>query len=131
ARRLAELLRGDGLGARDGDLDQPPETGIAHVATGLLEAGFIWPGAQLVVLAEADLAGTRTGARPSHRMPSRRRGGVDPLQPPPGDFIVHEQHGGGRYLEMTSRTIQGATRDYLVIEYAPSKRGQPPDRLAP
>jgi transcription-repair coupling factor (superfamily II helicase) len=42
---------------------------------------------------------------------------------------VHEQHGVGRYLEMTSRTVAGATREYLVIEYAPSKRGQPPDRL--
>jgi len=42
---------------------------------------------------------------------------------------VHEQHGVGRYLEMTSRTVQGATREYLVIEYAPGKRGQPPDKL--
>ncbi len=129
ARRLAELLRSEGLGARDGDLAKPPEPGVTHVATGLLEAGFVWPAAGLVVLAEADLAGTRPGARQSHRMPSRRRGGIDPLQLTPGDFIVHEQHGVGRYLEMTSRTIQGATRDYLVIEYAPSKRGQPPDRL--
>ncbi|HYK28541.1 MAG TPA: transcription-repair coupling factor [Streptosporangiaceae bacterium] len=129
AKRLAELLRSDGLGARDGDLGVQPEAGIAHVATGLLEAGFVWPACRLVVLAEADLAGTRSGTRQSHRMPSRRRGGIDPLQLTPGDYIVHEQHGVGRYLEMTSRTIQGATRDYLVIEYAPSKRGQPPDRL--
>jgi transcription-repair coupling factor (superfamily II helicase) len=129
ARRLAELLRGDGLGARDGDLSEQPETGLAHVTTGLLESGFVWPAVRLVVLAEQDLAGTRTGTRQSHRMPSRRRGGIDPLQLTSGDYIVHEQHGVGRYLEMTSRTVQGATRDYLVIEYAPSKRGQPPDRL--
>jgi transcription-repair coupling factor (superfamily II helicase) len=129
AKRLAELLRGEGLGARDGDLAQLPEPGIAHVATGQLESGFVWPSIGLAVLAEADLSGTRTGTRQSHRMPSRRRGGIDPLQLTPGDFIVHEQHGVGRYLEMTSRTVQGATRDYLVIEYAPSKRGQPPDRL--
>jgi transcription-repair coupling factor (superfamily II helicase) len=129
ARRLAELLRGEGLGARDGDLPEPPEQGLAHVATGLLESGFVWPAIRLAVLAEADLAGTRPGTRPSHRMPSRRRGGIDPLQLTPGDYVVHEQHGVGRYLEMTSRTVQGATRDYLVIEYAPSKRGQPPDRL--
>jgi transcription-repair coupling factor (superfamily II helicase) len=129
AKRLAELLRGEGLGARDGDLAQVPEPGIAHVATGQLESGFVWPSVGLAVLAEADLSGTRTGTRQSHRMPSRRRGGIDPLQLTPGDFIVHEQHGVGRYLEMTSRTVQGATRDYLVIEYAPSKRGQPPDRL--
>jgi transcription-repair coupling factor (superfamily II helicase) len=129
ARRLAELLRGDGLGARDGDLTEQPETGLAHVTTGLLESGFVWSAVRLVVLAEQDLAGTRTGTRQSHRMPSRRRGGIDPLQLTSGDYIVHEQHGVGRYLEMTSRTVQGATRDYLVIEYAPSKRGQPPDRL--
>jgi transcription-repair coupling factor (superfamily II helicase) len=129
AKRLAELLRGEGLGARDGDLAQPPEPGLAHVGTGLLESGFVWPTVKLVVLAEADMAGTRTGSRQSHRMPSRRRGGIDPLQLTPGDYIVHEQHGVGRYLEMTSRTVQGATRDYLVIEYAPSKRGQPADRL--
>jgi transcription-repair coupling factor (superfamily II helicase) len=129
AKRLAEMLRADGLGARDGDLAAPPEPGIAHVATGQLETGFVWPSVRLAVLAEADLAGTRTGSKQSHRMPSRRRGGIDPLQLTPGDYIVHEQHGVGRYVEMTSRTVQGATRDYLVIEYAPSKRGQPPDRL--
>jgi transcription-repair coupling factor (superfamily II helicase) len=129
AKRLAELLRGAGLGARDGDLVEPPEPGLAHIATGQLESGFVWPALKLVLLSEADLAGTRSGPRPSHRMPSRRRGGIDPLQLTPGDYIVHEQHGVGRYLEMTSRTVQGATRDYLVIEYAPSKRGQPADRL--
>ncbi len=129
AKRLAEMLRGEGLGAADGNLARPPEPGVAHVATGMLETGFVWPSVQLAVLAEADLAGTRPGSRQGHRMPSRRRGGIDPLQLTPGDFIVHEQHGVGRFLEMTSRTVQGATRDYLVIEYAPSKRGQPGDRL--
>jgi transcription-repair coupling factor (superfamily II helicase) len=46
-----------------------------------------------------------------------------------GDYIVHEQHGVGRYVEMVQRTVQGATREYLVVEYAPAKRGQPGDRL--
>jgi transcription-repair coupling factor (superfamily II helicase) len=130
AQRLSELLRSEGLGARAGDLDRAPEPGLASVATGLLEAGFTWPSVRLAVLAEADMAGQRTGGtRKDRRMPSRRRGGIDPLQLSPGDYIVHEQHGVGRYVEMTSRTVQGSTRDYLVIEYAPSKRGQPPDRL--
>ena len=42
---------------------------------------------------------------------------------------MHEQHGVGRYVELVNRTVQGAAREYLVIEYAPSKRGQPGDRL--
>ena len=54
---------------------------------------------------------------------------VDPLQLRPGDFVVHEQHGVGRYVEMTQRTVAGATREYLVIEYAASRRGHPGDRL--
>jgi transcription-repair coupling factor (superfamily II helicase) len=129
AQRLAELLRNADLGARTADLDAPPEPSVAVIATGALESGFVWTGLKLAVLSETDLAGQRTGSRDRSRMPSRRRGGIDPLQLTPGDYIVHSQHGVGRYLEMTSRTIQGATREYLVIEYAPSKRGQPPDRL--
>src|SRR5450756_1990124 len=66
-------------------------------------------------------------------MPSRRRNVVDPLALRPGDFVVHEQHGVGRFVELASRTIgsgaSAATREYLVIEYASSKRGQPGDRL--
>jgi transcription-repair coupling factor (superfamily II helicase) len=127
-QRLAELLRGENLAARAADITAPPEPGVAVVATGQLEYGFVWPSISLAVLSEFDLAGQRT-ARDRSRMPSRRRGGIDPLQLTTGDYVVHSQHGVGRYLEMTSRTVQGATREYLVIEYAPSKRGQPPDRL--
>ncbi|HEX6932102.1 MAG TPA: transcription-repair coupling factor [Streptosporangiaceae bacterium] len=129
AQRLAEILRGENLGARAGDLAAPPEPGVAVVSTGLLDAGFVWPQIKLAVLGEDDISGQRAGGRDRSRMPSRRRGGIDPLQLSPGDYVVHSQHGVGRYLEMTSRTVQGATREYLVIEYAPGKRGQPPDRL--
>ncbi|HKA95753.1 MAG TPA: CarD family transcriptional regulator, partial [Streptosporangiaceae bacterium] len=129
AQRLAEMLRADGLGARLGDLDDPPEPGVPYVTTGLISNGFTWEAARLAVICEADLVGQRTGSRETRRMPSRRRGGIDPLQLTAGDYVVHEQHGVGRYLEMTSRSVQGAVREYLVIEYAPGKRGQPPDRL--
>jgi transcription-repair coupling factor (superfamily II helicase) len=128
AERLTELLRGEGLGARLGELPEAPEPGVPSVTTGMIIHGFSWESARLAVLTEADLAGQRTASR-DMRMPSRRRGGIDPLQLAVGDYVVHEQHGVGRYLEMTSRTVQGAVREYLVIEYAPGKRGQPPDRL--
>jgi transcription-repair coupling factor (superfamily II helicase) len=132
AQRLAEMLRGEGVGARLGDITDKPDAAVAYVATGVLEQGFIWPDGRLALLTEADLAArgaSRPASRDMRRLPSRRRGGVDPLQLKPGDYVVHEQHGVGRYLEMTSRTAGGATREYLVIEYAPAKRGHPPDRL--
>ena len=46
-----------------------------------------------------------------------------------GDYVVHEQHGVGRFVEMKQREVGGATREYLVLEYGASKRGGPPDRL--
>jgi transcription-repair coupling factor (superfamily II helicase) len=133
AQRLAEMLRGEGFGARLGDIVGPPEAGVPYVSTGELRQGFSWPSVKLALLTEADLAArgaSRPGSRDERRMPStRRRGGVDPLQLKPGDYVVHEQHGVGRFVEMTSRTAAGATREYLVLEYAPAKRGHPPDRL--
>ena len=62
-------------------------------------------------------------------MPVRRKNTIDPLELTPGDPVVHNQHGVGRYVEMVQRSVAGSVREYLVIEYAPSKRGQPGDRL--
>ena len=133
AQRLAEMLRGENVGARmQEDVDDAPEPGVPYVTTARIQNGFVWPAVQLALLTESDLAGHPAGlptTRDMRRMPSRRRGGVDPLQLKAGDYVVHEQHGVGRYVEMTSRTAAGATREYLVIEYAPGRRGQPPDRL--
>ncbi|KUP95921.1 transcription-repair coupling factor [Thermobifida cellulosilytica] len=129
AERLTSMLRDAGLGTQLREsLPEPPDPAVATVTTGLLEHGFVWRSVRTVVLTETDLVGQRSSTRDMRRMPSRRRG-VDPLQLKPGDYVVHEQHGIGRYIEMVSRSVQGATREYLVIEYAPSKRGQPGDRL--
>src|SRR2546429_7637250 len=76
------------------------------------------------------MSGGRGASRKDMRkMPSRRRNTIDPLELRAGDFVVHEQHGIGRYVELVQRTVNGAEREYLVIEYAASKRGQPGDRL--
>ena len=105
--------------------------GVVTVVRGAIEEGFGVPGRALVVLTETDLTGTRGAVTGATRMPSRRRNAVDPRALRSGDFIVHEQHGIGRYLEMIERTVGGAKREYLLIEYAPSKRGKhsQPDRL--
>ena len=130
ARRLAEQLGEADVPARvvTGVTRWPPGAGVVTVTTGRLEHGIDAPGAGLLVVTEADIRGQK-GARDVTRLPSRRRNTIDPLALSPGDFVVHEQHGVGRYVEMVQRTVGGATREYLVLEYAPGKRGQPPDRL--
>ncbi|MFC4008311.1 transcription-repair coupling factor [Nonomuraea purpurea] len=121
AERMVELLKGVDVPARlQKFLDKAPEAKVVHVSTGLIEHGFITPG--LAVLTHLDLVGQKASTKDMRRLPSRRRNMVDPLQLKVGDHVVHEQHGVGRYVEMVQRTVQGATREYLVIEYAKGDR---------
>ena len=112
-------------------LDHPPAAGTVTVVRGTLEDGFLVPALGLAVLTESDITGARggTSSREMAKMPVRRRNAVDPLALRSGDHVVHEQHGIGRFLQMVERTVSGATREYLLVEYASSKRGQPGDRL--
>lgn len=121
AERMVELLKGVDVPARlQRYLDKAPEPKVVHVSTGLIEHGFITP--RLAVLTHLDLVGQKASTKDMRRLPSRRRNMVDPLQLKVGDHVVHEQHGVGRYVEMVQRTVQGATREYLVIEYAKGDR---------
>jgi len=130
AERLHERLREAGIAARlDPSLGTEPEPSVVHVTTASIEHGFVHPELGLALLTEADLVGQRASTKDMRRLPSRRRHVVDPLQLHAGDYVVHEQHGVGRYVEMVQRTVAGATREYLVIAYAASRRGQPADRL--
>ncbi|HWM40720.1 MAG TPA: transcription-repair coupling factor [Streptomyces sp.] len=129
AVRTVEVLSGEGIAARqETDLGEIAPS-VVHVARGCLDNGFVDPVLKLAVLTETDLSGQKAAGREAARMPVRRRKQIDPLTLVAGDYIVHEQHGVGRYVEMVQRTVQGATREYLLVEYAPAKRGQPGDRL--
>ncbi|MFZ0158292.1 MAG: transcription-repair coupling factor, partial [Kineosporiaceae bacterium] len=130
AKRLVEVLAGADVPARlVAALEAPLQPALVQVTTAPIEHGFVADELRIALLTESDIAGTRSATKDMRRLPSRRRAIVDPLQLRPGDYVVHEQHGVGRYVEMIQRTMAGATREYLVIEYAPSKRGQPGDRL--
>ncbi len=135
AKRVSEVLSEhdvpNHIEADAGMLDRLP-AGLVHVTTGALGRGFIAARAKLVVVSESDLTvggAQGTSTRDMRRMPSKRRGQVDPLELRLGDHVVHEQHGVGKFIEMVQRTVGGATREYLLLEYGASKRGQAPDRL--
>ncbi|MGI8576898.1 MAG: transcription-repair coupling factor [Nocardioidaceae bacterium] len=129
-QRLVEVLKGHDIAARFvDDLAGPLPEGVVQVVQGSLAHGFVADAIMLVVLTGDDLTSQQTISRDPQRMPSRRRKQIDPLELRTGDAVVHEQHGIGRYVEMVQRTVAGAAREYLVIEYAASKRGQPTDKL--
>ena len=103
--------------------------GVVGVLKGPLRDGVVVAGANLVVITETDLTGNRATGVEGKRLAAKRRNTVDPLALTAGDLVVHDQHGIGRFVEMTERTVGGARREYLVLEYASSKRGQQADRL--
>jgi transcription-repair coupling factor (superfamily II helicase) len=132
AARAVEQLSGADVPATAAAEDFAVTGGVVTVACGGLTEGFVAPELGLVVLTEQDLTGRGAPAATrdlNTKMPSRRRNAVDPLALKPGDYVVHDQHGIGRFVEMVQRTVAGATREYLLLEYASSKRGHPGDRL--
>ena len=131
AQRAVEVLRDAGLGATlTEEIEAAPAPGELLVSCGGLNHGFVDEASRLVVLTGNDVSGGRgASTRDMRKMPSRRRNTIDPLELRAGDYVVHEQHGIGRYVELVQRVVNGASREYLVIEYAASKRGQPADRL--
>lgn len=106
-----------------------PKAGVVGVLKGPLHDGVILPGANLVIITETDLTGNRVTASEGKKLAAKRRNVVDPLALTAGDLVVHDQHGIGKFVEMTERVVGGARREYLVLEYASSKRGGGSDRL--
>ena len=128
--RLVSTLMDLGIPARQTEeltLDLTDQ--VVEVTVGHQESGIQVKSAGLILVTEVDLFGSRDTSKENRSLPSKRRVVIDPLTLKSGDYVVHEQHGVGRYIEMSQRTVANATREYLVIEYAASKRGQRGDRL--
>ncbi len=137
--RAADVLAERELPARIAD-DYPAdaEPHMAYLVQSCVEHGFELPELKLAVIGETEFYGRTAGydTRQVKKLASRRKNVVDPLQLKAGDFVVHQTHGIGKFLELTQREVSSGgrnavktTREYLVIEYAPSKRGYPGDKL--
>jgi transcription-repair coupling factor (superfamily II helicase) len=120
ADRLAAVLAEEGLSVPvlasdtgDGETDFG-RSGI-RVVVAPLDRGFVVPAAKVAVLAEADVSGRRRAHRPARARARPVDGFFDDLAP--GDYVVHRQHGVARYKGMVTRTVNGAARDYLLLEY--------------
>ncbi len=120
------------------ELIDEPAAGVATLVTAAVESGFQVPSAKLAVLTENEFYGRTIAGdrRVVKKLASRRKNVVDPVQLKPGDFVVHQTHGIGKFVELTQREVvsggrdkKKTTREYIVLEYAPSKRGYPGDKL--
>ncbi len=123
AHRVVEQLAESDTPATMLEPGAKPAAGVVGVLQGPLHDGAVLPGANLVVITESDLTGNRVTATEGKRLAAKRRNTVDPLALTAGDLVVHDQHGIGKFVEMTERTVGGARREYLVLEYASARKG--------
>lgn len=129
AQRFVELLGENDVAARLVEDGEGAGPGVVTVTCGHVVNGLVDDEAKVALVTGDDLSGQKTSTRDMRRMPARRKKQIDPLELAAGDYVVHEQHGVGRFVEMRQREIGGAVREYLVLEYGPSKRGGPNDML--
>ncbi|KAA1424339.1 transcription-repair coupling factor [Nocardioides antri] len=127
AQRMVEALGERDVPARlveDLPAGSPPDADVVTVSCGNIAHGLAMDdvgGRRLVLLTGEDIVGQKASTRDMRAMPTRRKRQIDPLELKPGDYVVHEQHGVGRFLEMRQREVKGITREYLILEYGASK----------
>ncbi|MCU0526974.1 MAG: transcription-repair coupling factor [Elainella sp. Prado103] len=94
---------------------------VALKYSGLAELeGFILPTLRLVVVTDREFFGQHSLATPGYIRKRRQSASkqVDPNKLQLGDYVVHRNHGVGRFLKLESLTINQETREYLVLQYA-------------
>ena len=114
---LMELLGEAGVSAA---LDlQPkalPKAGQVLVTVGGLSAGMEYPELKLAVLTEGEAVRKKT--RRPHKDVTNREKLKSYADLSPGDLIVHQQYGVGRYVGMVKMPADGVEKDYVKIAYA-------------
>jgi transcription-repair coupling factor (superfamily II helicase) len=123
ARRLREVLREQGVTSifvePGSDLPYQPRTVRIEVAD--LESGFEWPVGKLIVLTETEIYGKKKKRYPARfQHDGNKISSFTDLKI--GDYVVHINHGIGRFMGLETLEIAGGHRDYLKIEYAGEDR---------
>ena len=94
-------------------LTRPPVRGEVLVTGDALLTGFAYPELHLTVLGASELFGKRSAVKKVQK----KRNTLSFSELSVGDYVVHEAHGIGRFVGVESLTVDGSTRDYLLLEY--------------
>jgi transcription-repair coupling factor (superfamily II helicase) len=126
ADRVASVLAEQGLAIDRRDRLDTPRSAVVSLG---IHRGFVAPALGVAVLGEQEIAGRRRAHRRVGR--ARPEAGQQYRDLTEGDYVVHHQHGIGRFEGLVTRTMAGIERDYLVIAYAGEDRLYVPvDQLA-
>lgn len=126
ADRVARVLAEEGTVIERLDSLVNPRSAVIPIG---VHHGFISTDLQVAVLGESEIAGRRRAHR---RAPRGAAAAAQQLRDlAEGDYVVHHQHGIGKFEGLVTRTMVGVEREYLVIAYAAGdKLYVPVDQLA-
>jgi len=134
ADRLTEILKNYevAVGRVVGSWAEIPENPGLTICLGRLSKGFTWPDFGLYVVSEDEIFGPKKArSAPGRKGRERALTWSSFSQLKAGDFVVHEEHGIGRYGDLTKMEIAQKVNDFVIIEYANNDRLYiPADRIS-
>ena len=92
--------------------------GQVVIVPGSINKGFEYPDGKFVLVSDREIYG-RSKRRIQARSSKKKRKKLDPFTDlKVGDYVVHENHGIGKYLGIKTLEVNGQKRDYLYIKYS-------------
>ena len=115
AERVKDILLEGGMIAPVIDLEEAGDyEGDIAIVPGRLSSGLFIPG--MLILTEREIFGERPSFRPIRRSKvSKLLTTIDDISP--GDFVVHKDHGIGRFIDIQRQAAEDYESDLVVLEY--------------
>ena len=118
AELLQELLTSKGLSALIAiPLTVMPQPGQILLTEGILPNGMEYPNAKLAILTEGQLLVKGEPRKKAKKSATNRQKLNSFTDLTPGDLVVHENYGIGRFVAMEQIKVDGAIKDYVKIAY--------------
>ena len=120
AKTLQDFFKDKDINALiDPTLKKLPEAGQCRIGVGAVSAGYEYPALRLAVLTDAQLVRARgRQAKASKKLPPNRQRIDSCADLSPGDFVVHENHGIGKFAGIVRMQVDGFDKDYIKLDYA-------------
>ena len=101
------------------EISKLPPYGGVFIGIGSLSAGIEYPGLKLAILTDAQLIRRRSKkASGKKKLPANRQRIESYADLSVGDYVVHENHGIGRFAGIVKMTVDGFEKDYIKLNYA-------------
>ena len=119
---LREFLNSQNIPAAvQTNMESLPGQGECTIYIGSVSAGIEYPGIRLAVLTDSQIVRKKGKERKStKKLPSDRKRIESCADLSVGDYVVHENHGIGRFAGIVRMQVDGFDKDYIKICYAGS-----------